>query len=114
MWGKVAWVTGASSGIGEELAYQLARSGVQLVLSARGEKGLKRVAEKCKGWLFSVVGLKSGVFCLLESISLLHLDLSPANSKNLHMVLPMDMLETSCHEEKTAQVLKQFAKVFNA
>ena len=112
--GKVAWITGASSGIGEELAYQLAKSGMQLVLSARGEKGLKRVAEKCKGLLFFEPGLKTWYVLFQESISLVYLDLSPANSQNLYMVLPMDMLETSCHEEKTAQVLKQFGKVFNA
>lgn len=46
--GKVVWITGASSGIGEELAYQLARKGVKLILSARREKELKRVLEKCQ------------------------------------------------------------------
>lgn len=45
--GKVIWITGASSGIGEELAYQLARCGAKLVLSARQKKELERVAEKC-------------------------------------------------------------------
>ena len=45
--GKVIWITGASSGIGEELAYQLARCGAKLVLSARRKKELERVAEKC-------------------------------------------------------------------
>lgn len=47
--GKVVWITGASSGIGEELAYQLARVGAKLVLSARGEEDLRKVADKCKG-----------------------------------------------------------------
>ena len=45
--GKVIWITGASSGIGEELAYQLARCGAKLVLSARRKEELERVAEKC-------------------------------------------------------------------
>ena len=47
--GKVCWITGASSGIGEELAYCLAKLGVKLILSARREAELERVLEKCKG-----------------------------------------------------------------
>lgn len=43
------WVTGASSGIGEELAYQLARCGSRLILSARREDELKRVKSQCLG-----------------------------------------------------------------
>ncbi|XP_064401242.1 dehydrogenase/reductase SDR family member 7-like isoform X2 [Halichondria panicea] len=40
---KVVWVTGASSGIGEELCYQLSRLGARLILSARSEDKLKVV-----------------------------------------------------------------------
>jgi NADP-dependent 3-hydroxy acid dehydrogenase YdfG len=32
---KVVWITGASSGIGEELVRQLDQAGAQLILSAR-------------------------------------------------------------------------------
>jgi len=45
--GKVVWVTGASSGIGHALALAFARGGAKLVLSARREPELKRVAAEC-------------------------------------------------------------------
>ncbi len=41
--GKVVWVTGASSGIGEALVYQLAKQKAIVVLSARREGELERV-----------------------------------------------------------------------
>lgn len=45
--GKVVWITGASSGIGEHIALALARVGVKLVLSARRENELDRVKQNC-------------------------------------------------------------------
>ncbi|RWR87015.1 11-beta-hydroxysteroid dehydrogenase 1B-like protein [Cinnamomum micranthum f. kanehirae] len=45
MTGKVALITGASSGIGEQMAYQYAKRGASLVLVARRERELRRVAE---------------------------------------------------------------------
>jgi short-subunit dehydrogenase len=44
---KVVWITGASSGIGEALAYAFAAEGALLVLSARREEELQRVAKTC-------------------------------------------------------------------
>ncbi|MBX2955161.1 MAG: SDR family oxidoreductase [Cyclobacteriaceae bacterium] len=41
--GKVVWITGASSGIGESLVYAFARQGAKLVLSARRVEELQRV-----------------------------------------------------------------------
>jgi len=46
--GKVVWITGASSGIGEALAYALAARGVRLILSARRMERLTEVAGRCK------------------------------------------------------------------
>jgi len=43
------WITGASSGIGEALAYAFHQAGAKLVLSARREDELKRVQAACGG-----------------------------------------------------------------
>ena len=44
---KVVWITGASSGIGEALAYAFAERGAKLALSARKVKELERVKANC-------------------------------------------------------------------
>lgn len=44
---KVVWITGASSGIGEALAYTFAKQKAKLVLSARREDELLRVKAAC-------------------------------------------------------------------
>jgi short-subunit dehydrogenase len=45
--GKTIVITGASTGIGEELAVALAARGAHLVLAARGKEGLERAASRC-------------------------------------------------------------------
>lgn len=45
---KVIWITGASSGLGEQLAYAFAAKGATLILSARREHELMRIKERIK------------------------------------------------------------------
>lgn len=45
---KRVLVTGASTGIGEQLAYQYSKFGARLILTARREKVLQEVAVKCR------------------------------------------------------------------
>ena len=45
----VIWVTGASSGLGAEMAIQLTALGAKVVMSARRLDKLDAVAEKCIG-----------------------------------------------------------------
>ena len=54
---KVVWITGASSGIGEALAYAFAKEGAFPILSARNHEKLSEVRNTClkstsKCWIF--------------------------------------------------------------
>jgi short-subunit dehydrogenase len=68
--GKVVWVTGASSGIGEALVYELVRHGARLIISARRKDELERVKGNCQ---------KLGA----TSVEILPLDLSQINTLSL-------------------------------
>lgn len=46
---KVVWITGASSGIGEQIALNLSKYGAKLVLSARSKDKLHKVKNRCIG-----------------------------------------------------------------
>jgi len=62
---KVIWITGASSGIGEELAHQLSEKNCKLILSSRRQEALEQVRLQCKN---------------PENIQILPLDLADTNS----------------------------------
>src|SRR5690606_40670080 len=44
---KIVWITGASSGIGEQLAYAFSKAGAFVILSARSKSELERVQRGC-------------------------------------------------------------------
>lgn len=62
---KVVWITGASSGIGEALAYAMSACGAKLILSSRRIEELGRVKQGCSS---------------PENVFILPLDLSDTNS----------------------------------
>jgi short-subunit dehydrogenase len=45
--GKVAWITGASSGIGEALVYEFTERGAKIIISSNDTSGLERVKNAC-------------------------------------------------------------------
>ena len=46
--GKIVWITGASSGIGEALCYALSQKDCKLIISSRKEDALERVRNNCQ------------------------------------------------------------------
>ena len=45
---KTVWITGASSGIGEALSYELNKKGCKLILSSRTTQALEKVKNNCE------------------------------------------------------------------
>lgn len=78
---KVVWITGASSGIGEAMAYAFAKQGARLILSARREAELNRVKKHC--------GLR-------------HTDC---------LVLPLDLEKYEEMDDKVAAALQHFGQI---
>lgn len=78
--GKIVWVTGASSGIGEEIAKQAAMAGASVVLSARNESELNRVKQSL-------------------------------NDSNKHLVLPLDLNDSSHFDSLVETVVSRFGRI---
>jgi short-subunit dehydrogenase len=78
---KVVWITGASSGIGEALAYKLNTMGAKLILSSRNRESLYVVKSNCT-----------------------------INPFDIH-VLPLDLENTDSLKEATASAIKIFNRV---
>ena len=79
--GKVCWITGASSGIGEALAHHLAKAGARVVLSARREGELERVKK----------------------------DLGVA--EEMVFVLPLDLAKYDTLTQKVEKVIDKFGRI---
>ncbi len=68
--GKVAWVTGAGTGIGEAAAIALADAGMQVVLSGRRADKLEHVAQQTGGMVAPLdVSDRSAVQAVVERIA---------------------------------------------
>ena len=78
---KVVWITGASSGIGAELAFQLAAQKAKLILTARNEEALLQIQQKC---------LQQTSFCT---------------------IVLADLLKETETENAVAKALDQFGKI---
>jgi dehydrogenase/reductase SDR family protein 7 len=85
--GKVVFITGASSGIGEFTAKALAKHGVKLVLTARRKNELERVKREC-------------------------IDLSKGQLQEQDiLIIPFDVTDLSVHNSVFDQALKHFGTV---
>ena len=51
--GKVVWITGSSAGIGQAIAFELAKAGCKLILSGTKVDRLHTVKKECLGELLS-------------------------------------------------------------
>lgn len=78
---KVIWITGASSGIGEALAYEFNKKGARLILSARRTEELERVKNNC------------------------------TDHEEHVRILPLDLSETDLMQQKTETATELFGSI---
>ena len=100
---KVVWITGASSGIGEHLAYEASRHGAKLILSARNKEKLDSVCAQCK---------KNDANCIVIPLDL-------GNEKEIQLIGekisnelgPVDYLINNGGVSQRSQILETSAEV---
>jgi dehydrogenase/reductase SDR family protein 7B len=78
---KIIWITGASSGIGEALAYACLKEQATVILSARREEELKRVAE------------------------------NPVHGSESFFILPLDLEQTEDVQEKVNLIIERYGRI---
>lgn len=78
---KIVWITGASNGIGKQLAIDFAKHNCKLILSSRSREKLEQVQKECK-------------------------DFSPAVE-----ILPLDLGETESLKQAARTVVSIFGKI---
>ena len=78
---KVVWITGASSGLGEAMAYEFNKKGNRLILSSRRGDELQRVKENCHG-----------------------------HAENVR-ILPLDLTDTASFENKAKEAREMFGSI---
>lgn len=92
--GRVVWITGASSGIGAEVALELARRGARVVVTARRAEALQELAGRSPN-ISAVAGDitdHDGIAAVVEGIIASHggIDVALLNAGTYRPVLPED------------------------
>lgn len=80
------WITGASSGIGESLAYRAAHAGAFLILSGTSERSLSEVKSKC-------------------------LTLMPGSGPDRVLVLLFNIKDIDSHSEQVKKAIQHFGRI---
>jgi NAD(P)-dependent dehydrogenase (short-subunit alcohol dehydrogenase family) len=108
--GKVAIVTGASRGIGAAAAFAFAQAGAKVVLAARDEEALKRVADRINGAGLVAVSMPTDVTDPLSVENLVdlalekfhRLDAAFNNAGGGHMPTPLAELDVERFDQALA------------
>ncbi|UYV70440.1 DHRS7 [Cordylochernes scorpioides] len=121
--GQVVWITGASSGIGEYLAYELAKCGVKLALSGTNVENLEKVKQKCIGTTqlpLSKINHSSREECLLQKhfivmetifIDQIHtIECGPLGDSDV-LLKPFDITDFDSFSSHVEAVINHFGKV---